>query len=240
MSFISAADLRIYMLVYIGFVSYLVLTLIIRRFQEQFTIFTPQFSCYFFMLSWTVLHILNHYISDCWVICKLYGFFLHLIRLCTILFIREKLQWHNPDLYLGADWRSNERLIRFTNYLTLGYAGFCVYWSFVRKCSKGPHLCLPNETRAYQAGMLLFLSNLIQLILAREFFQKSRLLRQRLGDSSFWMSEEIVKKITMYNYTCMGIICTDVIFIIVGIVYMIFTPLKTYEQLVDGLSVLNV
>lgn len=229
-----------YMILHMLFVSYLILTLIIRRFVENATIFNSQFACYVSMMIWAGLHVMNNHISKCWLICKLYGLFLQIIRVFTILFIKDKLQWQNPDLYLGADWTSNQKLMSITSILTGLYAVACLIWSILRQCTHGPRICLTNIDIAYQAAILIFLSAVIQLILAREFYQKSRLLRQRLHDSPFWISKEVITKIKTYNYTCVGIILTDVIAMIIAIVYLACTENRTYSQKVSSLQVINV
>jgi len=197
----------------------------IRRIQGDSSIFKSQIAYLVATLGWTVLHLLNHYLFKCWVVCKLYAFFLHSIHFLIILYIWERLDWYDPARWTGTYTDADRELLRtnptwtkLIKALTVTYVAVFLYCDSVRGCTIGPTVCLPTTEMTKLSGGLMFISKGIQMLLVWEHHRKSRIFRQKLRPVGLRISDEIVSKLTVYNATSVAIFVTDVFAIGLGMV----------------------
>jgi len=134
----------------------------------------------------------------------------------------NKLDLYNPDLYMGSELKASTNVIQITKALTLVYAlSTFVFNLFIRDCSTN-QMCSPNKDVGFVSVLFLILSSVLMIIITYELVRKSLVLKKKLGKSNFWISEEIVRKIKLYNWTSISIIITDIISVLIG-VYLIKT-----------------
>jgi len=245
----SNQDILFFILCIYSFVDvYFILITSIRRIQGDSTAFKSQFAYLLSTFGWAMLHILNQMISKCWIICKLYAFFLHATHLFVILYIWEVLEWYDPSRWTGtytdADrllLRTSPKLAHLIKLLTVIYVGAFLYCDSIRGCTMGPKVCLPTTEMTKLSGGLMLISKGIQMLIIYEFFRKNNIFREKLRAVGLPLSEEMVRKLTMLTITSIAIAFTDVLAIGSGMLLLVISSNDiNEEQRIHGSHNINI
>jgi len=210
--------------------SYSIMMFVLRSFMQSdpSLLYSAQVGYHFFAACTSGMHILNYSFVDCMYFC--HGFFIsmHIAKCFHLNFMASKLEIYNPNRYLGSEMKVHPGLIKFTQVLGASYVISIFVMLAIRECSKGP-LCVTTLAPARLSFFMFVTIIAAEGIICYEFLRCRRVLREKIGYTSYWLANEVEQQIMIYNSTSLLTIFANFVCFIPA-VFFYRLPSHTIEE----------